>query len=94
LLLPERPTWKAFDPLEPLVSVCTVYGELQAFLLKGLLEQEGIPVAIQREAGPVLGLTLDGFGAHQLLVPESLLPEAREVVAAFFPEGAASEDPV
>lgn len=91
LLLPKAPAWKAFDPREPLVRVHTAYGEPQALLLKGLLEQEGIPVAIQREAGPVLGLTVDGFGAHRLLVPESLAAEAREILAAYGAEDLSAE---
>ncbi len=83
LLLPQSPAWKPFDPMEPLVRVHTVYSEPQAFLLKGLLEQEGIPVVIQREAGPVFGLTVDGLGAHRLLVPESLAAEAHEILAVY-----------
>ncbi|MGC8874262.1 MAG: putative signal transducing protein [Chloroflexia bacterium] len=93
LLLPARPVWRPFDPSEPLVVAWTAYGEPQAFLLKGLLEQEGIPVAIQREAGPLLGLTLDGFGAHRLLVPESLLAEAREILEAYASAGDTADGP-
>jgi len=84
LLLPQKPAWRRFDPRGPLVVVCTAYGEPHAYLLKGLLEQEGIPVAIQRDSiGQIYGVTVDGLGAHRLLVPESLAGEAEQVLAAF-----------
>lgn len=84
LLWPKKPAWRSFDPDEPLVLVRTIYSEPQAYLMKGLLEQEGIPVAIQREAaGLVYGLTLDGLGSQRLLVPESLAEEAGELLAAY-----------
>lgn len=84
LLLPQKPAWRTYDPDEPLVVVHTAYGEPQAYLVKGQLEQEGIPVLLQYEAaGRVFGLTVDGMGAHRLLVPESLAEEAREILEAF-----------
>ena len=84
LLLPEKPAWRPFAPEEKLVTVRTAQGDTAAELLRGQLEQEGIPVHIQREpAGLVYGLALDGIGAHRLQVPESLAEEAREVLAAF-----------
>jgi rRNA maturation protein Nop10 len=84
LLLPQKPPWRAFSPEEKLVTVRTAQGELVAELLRGQLEQEGIPVRIQREsAGIVYGVTVDGMGAQRLQVPESLAEEAKEVLAAF-----------
>jgi hypothetical protein len=82
--LPERPVWRTFDPSEELVVLRTVHDELQAQLLKGQLELEGIPVVIQFEAaGRVLGVTVDGLGEQRLLVPESLVAEAEEILAAY-----------
>ncbi len=87
LLLPRKPVWRDYDPNEPLVVVFTAHSEPEAFLRKGQLEQEGIPVAIQREsAGIVWGLTVDGMGAERLLVPESLAREAREILGVEEPE--------
>ncbi len=81
LLLPRKPVWREYDPNEPLVVVFTAYSEPEAFLRKGQLEQEGIPVAVQRNSyGLVLGLTLDGMAEERILVPESLAKEAREIL--------------
>ncbi len=84
MLLPERPAWRDYSPDEELVTVRTAQGDTAAELLRGQLEQSGIPVHIQREsAGLVYGLTMDGIGAHRLQVPASLADEAREALAAF-----------
>jgi hypothetical protein len=84
LLLPEAPVWRTYDPEEPLVTVATIYSEFEAHLRQGQLEQEGIPVLIQpKEAGAVLGLVIDGWGEHRLLVPESLAEEAKEILGAY-----------
>lgn len=92
LLLPRKPIWRSYDPREPLEKVCTVQGEPEAEMLKGLLEQEGIPVVILREsAGLVFGVTIDGLGAQRLLVPKSLAAAAREILAG--PDQAAGEPP-
>ncbi|MBN1485367.1 MAG: DUF2007 domain-containing protein [Chloroflexia bacterium] len=89
LLLPKKPVWRPYDPEEPLSVVRTVYNEPLAYLLKGQLEQEGIPVHVQFEAaGRVYGLTVDGLGANRLMVPESLAAEAEEILQAFEEDGA------
>ncbi len=91
-LLPAAPQWRPYDPDEPLVVAATVYGELEAHLRKGQLEQEGIPVLLQHEAvGRVYGVTVDGLGAYRLLVPQGLLQEAREALAAYRQGAAPSE---
>jgi hypothetical protein len=84
LLLPEKPEWRPYDPEKPFILIRTVYSELQAYLIKGQLEQEGIPVLLQpREAGATLGLVIDGWGEHRLSVPESLVDEAKEILAVY-----------
>jgi len=91
-LLRQRPAWRPYDRQEPLDQVYTAYGELEAELLKGQLELEGIPVVIIREsAGLVYGLTIDGLGAQRLMVPRSLATEAREILAALQDEGGIQE---
>jgi len=83
LLLPQKPSWRPYDPEEPLVAVRIVYSEPQAYLIKGFLQQEGIPALIQYEAaGRVLGLTVDGMGANRIMVPESLAAAAEEALVA------------
>lgn len=84
LLLAQEPSWRPFDPQEPFAVVRIVHNELVAHLLRGQLEMEGIPATIQYEAaGHVLGLTVDGLGEHRVMVPESLMQEAEETLAAF-----------
>ncbi len=79
---------------EPLVSVRTARHLLEAQILKGRLEAEGIPVLLRYEsAGLVYGLTVDGLGEVKIMVPEHLLEQAREILAVTQPlEGGANAD--
>lgn len=69
-----------------LVRVWVTSGLLQAEIVKGKLEVNGIPALLQYESlGPVMGLTLDGLGEVRVLVPadkadiaRALLEEAQE----------------
>jgi hypothetical protein len=63
-----------------LEKVYTASGMLQAQVIKGKLESEGIPVLLQYEA-EIFGLTVDGMGQVRILVPESQAEEARAVIA-------------
>ncbi|MGB3906156.1 MAG: DUF2007 domain-containing protein [Anaerolineae bacterium] len=63
-----------------LERVYTASGQLQAHVIKGKLESEGIPVLLQYES-QIFGLTVDGMGAVRLMVPEPLAERAREVIA-------------
>jgi len=63
-----------------LEKVYTASGMLQAQVIKGKLESEGIPVLLQYEA-EIFGLTVDGMGQVRILVPESQAEEARTVIA-------------
>jgi hypothetical protein len=64
-----------------LICVATVYGQLQAQVLKTKLESAGIPVLLQYESyGVVLGLTVDGMGQVRVMVPDSLAEEAAQVL--------------
>ncbi len=61
--------------------VCTMQGALQASVIKSHLESEGIPVLLEYEsAGRVFGLTVDGLGEVRVLVPESVIEDARRVI--------------
>ena len=93
LLLPQKPVWRPFDPTKPLVEVCRVQGELDANLLKGRLEVEGIPAVVKHEsAGVVWALTVDGLGAQHILVPEDLADDARALLARDEAEPACESD--
>lgn len=58
-----------------------VDGELNAEILRGLLEAQGIPVSLSQEgAGKVYGLTIGEFGRVEILVPSGYLAQGRQVL--------------
>lgn len=65
---------------ERLVSVYTAT-YMEAQVIKGRLESEGIPVLLSYEsAGLVYGITVDGLGEVKIMVPEHLAEEAKEIL--------------
>jgi hypothetical protein len=65
---------------EQLVTVCTVR-YMEAQIMKGRLESEGIPVLLSYEsAGLIYGLTVDGLGEVRVMVPKHLAEEAKEIL--------------
>jgi len=67
---------------ERLVAVCTSR-YMEAQIIKGRLESEGIPVLLSYEsAGLIYGITIDGLGEVKVMVPEHLEEEAKEILAA------------
>lgn len=63
-----------------LEKVHTAHGQLQAHVIKGKLESEGIPVLLQYES-QVFAVTVDGLGEVRILVPGHLADKAREIIA-------------
>ncbi len=63
-----------------LEKVHTAHGQLQAHVIKGKLESEGIPVLLQYES-QVFAVTIDGLGEVRILVPEQLADKARKIIA-------------
>jgi type 1 glutamine amidotransferase len=63
-----------------LEKVHTAQGQLQAHVIKGKLESEGIPVLLQYES-QVFAVTVDGLGEVRIMVPEHLANKAREIIA-------------
>jgi len=62
-------------------------GMINAKIISGRLETEGIPVQLQYEAvGVLYGLTVDGLGAVKILVPEEYIDRALEVIAERYDE--------
>jgi len=54
---------------------------LQAEIVKGRLESEGIPALLQYEsAGRIYGFTVDGLGETRVMVPRHLADEARQLL--------------
>ena len=54
---------------------------MEAQIIKGRLESEGIPVLLSYEsAGLVYGITVDGLGEVKIMVPQQLAEEAKEIL--------------
>ena len=54
---------------------------MEAQIIKGRLESEGIPVLLSYEsAGLVYGITVDGLGEVKIMVPRDLEEEAKEIL--------------
>ncbi len=64
------------------VEVYRAANEMEAQVVKGRLESEGIPTLLRREAiGPVFGLSVGALAEVQVLVPALLAERAREILA-------------
>lgn len=64
-------------------KVFTAYGQLEADMVRLMLEAAGITVIQRREsAGTVYGLTVGPLGEVHLYVPSSQFEEARELIEA------------
>jgi hypothetical protein len=67
---------------EPLVTVYKACGQPEAEIVKGRLEVEEIPAILKYESlGSVYGLTIDGLGQVEVLVPAKYADLAREILA-------------
>jgi hypothetical protein len=76
------PKKKTVDDDLDLVEVWVASGMLQAEIVKGKLETNGIPVLLKYESlGPVIGLTVDGLGEVQVMVPIDKEDQARALLA-------------
>jgi hypothetical protein len=65
--------------------VLEVSGELQADLLRNLLEAQGIEVFLNQEgAGRAYGLTVGPLGEVQIMVPEHQSQEARQILDDYY----------
>ena len=65
--------------------IAEIYGELQAELLRGLLEAQGIEVVLNQEgAGGAYGLNVGPLGQVQIMVPASSVDDARHVLADYY----------
>ena len=68
----------------PLGHVTTA-NYLEAQIIKGRLESEGIPVLLRYEsAGLVYGITIDGLGEVKVMGPSNLAEEANEILGSVY----------
>ncbi|MBI5305412.1 MAG: DUF2007 domain-containing protein [Chloroflexi bacterium] len=68
-------------PKDDLVVVYTSPGMLTAETIKNKLESAGIPAMLKYESvGRIIGLTVDGLGQVEVLVPREREEEARALL--------------
>ena len=66
---------------EKLVEVYKSASELEAQVIKGLLESYGIPCLLQSNAAPSVHVfAVDGMGEVRVMVWDSMLERARELI--------------
>ncbi|MFQ6015074.1 MAG: DUF2007 domain-containing protein [Anaerolineae bacterium] len=64
-----------------LTQVYTASGQWEAYVIKGKLESQGIPVLLKYEsAGIVFGITIDGLGEVRIWVPTEMAERARAIL--------------
>ena len=72
--------------------IVEVPGELQAEMLRGLFEAQGIPVLlIQEGAGRAYGLNVGPMGQVQILTLENHTESARQLLAEYYAGELATE---
>ena len=65
---------------EKLMSICTT-NHMEAQVMKSHLESKGIPVFLKYEsAGIIYGITVDGLGETNIMVPAHLAQDAKIIL--------------
>lgn len=60
------------------------WSDLEAQLIKGILEEYGIPVSLATDISHMLyPFTLNGLGETRILVPHEALDEAQDILAGY-----------
>jgi hypothetical protein len=66
-------------------TVESVQGQLQAEILRGLLEAQGIRVFLNQEgAGVAYGINVGPLGTVEIMVPTSEMDQARQILTAYY----------
>jgi hypothetical protein len=69
--------------LVKMVELVTVEGMMEGSIIKSKLESFEIPCQLKYEAvGVILGITTDGLGKIQVMVPPDFLEKALEILEA------------
>ena len=72
---------------DPWRIVYTASGMVQATIITGRLETEGIPTRLKYEAaGAIYAITVDGLGEVKILVPAMDFARAGDILAQFYDE--------
>lgn len=65
-----------------LINIYSAAGQLEADMLKGFLEAQGLDVFLSQESvGKTLGLSAGSLGIVNVMVPESQANEAKSLLA-------------
>ena len=66
---------------QKMVEVYRAAGEMEAQVIKGLLESYGIPCLLKGDAArTIYGFTVDGLGEVRIMVQESIAEEAKRLI--------------
>ncbi len=77
---------------EKLVAIYTAK-QIEAQIIKGRLESEGIPVLLSYDSSSVVfGFTVDGLGEVKIMVPERFAEQASEILRVKYDELEIGED--
>jgi hypothetical protein len=69
------------DKQTPMVDVYRASGELEAQVIKGLLESNGISCFLKSHAAPSVHVfTVDGMGEVKVMVPGSMAEKAKGLI--------------
>ncbi len=69
------------DSRDEFVEVYRARGEIEASIIKGLLEANDIPAYLKSNASPsVHPFTVDGLGEYRVMVRKELVEKARELL--------------
>jgi hypothetical protein len=67
------------------LTVIATARQMEAQIIKGRLESEGIPTLLSYEsAGLVYGLTINGLGEVKIMIPSHLAEEAKNILKVNF----------
>ena len=80
-MLKEMSGFRIIKTAESWITLTIPKNPMEAEIIKGKLESEGIPVFLKKEAiGRIYGITTDGLGEVKVLVPKDLVEKAREIL--------------
>ena len=66
---------------ESTTEVYRAAGEMDALVIKGLLESNGIPCLLRSHAAPSVHVfTVDGMAEFRVMVPKRLAEQAKELI--------------
>ena len=75
-----------------LVTIYTAVGQPEAEIIRGRLENEGIPAILRYESiGNVYGITVDGLGQVEIQVPDDYAHDAKQILETSFTDQVPTE---